>query len=70
MSIEKWRSPIFEKKAQIIDLFVPKLTVFGQFLEIASLDFADFAYYDKKEWYLAEPSGSSFQKMTLFRILT
>ena len=34
MSIEKWRSPIFEKKS------VAKIGVFGHLLEIASLDFA------------------------------
>ena len=49
MSLEKWRSLIFEKKfcVQIINLFVSKLQVFGHFLEIASLDFANFAYFDR-----------------------
>ena len=42
LALEKWRSPIFEKKMclQIISLFVSKIGVFGHFLEIASLDFA------------------------------
>ena len=49
--LEKWRSPIFEKKMclQIISLFVSKIGVFGHFLEIASLDFAknarNYNYY-------------------------
>ena len=47
MSIEKWRSPIFETEmyVQNILLFVSKIGVFGHFHEIASLDFACLAYY-------------------------
>ena len=47
---------------QNILLFVSKIGVFGHFLEIASLDFANFAYNDRQEWHLTEPCSSSFQK--------
>ena len=47
---------------QIISLFVSKIGVFGHFLEIPSLDFANFAYYIRQEWYLADPVGFSRQK--------
>ena len=50
---------------QNILLFVSKIGVFGHFLEIASLDFANFAYNDRQEWHLAEPCSSSFQKKYL-----
>ena len=50
---------------QNILLFVSKIGVFGHFLEIASLDFANFAYDDRQEWHLAEPCSSSFQKKYL-----
>ena len=29
---------------------LPKVEVFGHFLEIESLDFLDFAYYDRQAW--------------------
>ena len=47
---------------QNISIFVSKIGVFGHYLEIASLDFADFAYYIRQEWYLTDQGGSSFQK--------
>ena len=50
---------------QIIRLFVSKIEVFGHFLEIASLDFANFAYYIRKQWYLTDLGGSSLQKKYL-----
>ena len=31
---------------------MPKFEVFGHFLEFESLDFLDFAYYDRQAWYL------------------
>ena len=44
------QSQIFEKKMclQIIAQFVSKIEVFGQFLEIASLDFAKNFRNDRK----------------------
>ena len=56
--------PDFLKKMCLhnILLFVSKIGVFGHFLEIDSLDFANFAYNDRQEWLLAEPCSSSFQK--------
>ena len=74
MSVEKWRSPIFEKKicVQIINLFVSKLQVFGHFLEIVSLDFANFAYFDRWNLYLTISIGCCSKKIScmLFLILT
>ena len=31
---------------------LPKFKVFRHFLEFDSLDFLDFAYYDRQSWYL------------------
>ena len=50
---------------QNISIFVSKIGVFGHYLEIASLDFADFAYYIRQEWYLTDLGGSSPQKKYL-----
>ena len=47
---------------QNISIFVSKIGLFGHYLEIASLDFADFAYYIRQEWYLTDLGGSSPQK--------
>ena len=47
---------------QNISIFVSKIGLFGHYLEIASLDFADFAYYIRQEWYLTDRGGSSPQK--------
>ena len=70
MGLEKWRSPIFEKKfcVQIIHLFVSKLVVFGHFLEIASLDFANFAYFDRWDWYLTNSSDCCSKENFLYVI--
>ena len=46
-------------------LFVSKIEVFGHFLQIASLDFANFAYCIRQEWYLADLGGFSLQKKYL-----
>ena len=35
---------------------LPKFEVFGHFLEFESLDFLDFAYYDRQAWYLTDKS--------------
>ena len=61
------QSPISTKKMclQIISLFVSKIEVFCHFLEIASLDFANFAYYIRQECYLTDLGGSSLQKKYL-----
>ena len=63
----KVTKPDFLKKMclQNIRLFVSKIGVFGHFLEIASLDFANFAYYIRKQWYLTDLGGSSLQKKYL-----
>ena len=50
---------------QNILIFVSKIGLFGHYLEIASLDFADFAYYIRQEWYLTDLGGSSPQKKYL-----
>ena len=39
--------------------------VFGHFLNKKSLDFADFAYYDRQAWYLATDSGQCAEKKYL-----
>ena len=59
--------PDFWKKMclQNILLIVSKIGVFGHFLEIATLDFANFAYNDRQEWYLVDPCSSSVQKKYL-----
>ena len=35
-----------------LGLNLPKFEVFGHFIEFESLDFLDFAYYDRQTWYL------------------
>ena len=41
---------------------LPKFEVFGHFLEFESLDFLDFAYYDRQAWYLTGESGKVGEK--------
>ena len=36
--------------------------VFGHFLDKKSLDFADFAYYDRQAWYLVTDGGLCAEK--------
>ena len=43
----------------------PKFGVLGHFLEFESLDFSDFAYYDKQAWYLADTHGPMAEKISL-----
>ena len=47
--------PDFEKKIDpnlgILGPNFPKFKVFHHFLEFESLDFLDFAYYDRQAWY-------------------
>ena len=50
---------------QIIGQFVSKIEVFGHFLEIASLDFSSFAYYDRLDWYLTTLGGCCSRKKFL-----
>ena len=49
---------------------MPKFEVFGHFLEFESLDFLDFAYYDRQAWYLRGRSDllTCFSKTTKNRI--
>ena len=64
MSVEKWRSPIFEKK-----IFGPEMgqlglkrgqnEVLGLFYGQSALVFANFAYYDWELWYLVGNGGQS-----------
>ena len=56
--------PISKKKMclQNIRLFVSKIGVFGHFLKIASLDFANFACVIRQQWYLADPGGFNHEK--------
>ena len=35
---------------------MPKFKGFRHFLEFESLDFLDFAYYDRQAWYLTDKS--------------
>ena len=35
----------------------PKSGVFGHFLDFKSLDFSDFVYYNRQQWYLAGTGG-------------
>ena len=54
-------SPILKKKKfgpnfGILGPNLPKFEVFGHFLEFESLDFLDFAYYDRQAWYLTGES--------------
>ena len=44
---------------------MPKFKVFRHFLEFESLDFLDFAYYDRQAWYLATDSGQCAEKKYL-----
>ena len=41
---------------------LPKFEVFGHFLEFESLDFLDFAYYERQAWYLAGESDKVAEK--------
>ena len=41
---------------------LPKFEVFGHFLEFESLDFLDFAYYDRQAWYLTGESDKVAEK--------
>ena len=41
---------------------LPKSGVSGHFLEFESLDFSDFAYYDRQAWYLAGTGGPVAEK--------
>ena len=62
MSVEKWRSPIFEKK--IKGQLGPKRGqngVLGHFLVQNALVFADFVFYDP-EVYLVGSGGQSAEK--------
>ena len=60
----KVTKPDFLKKKclQNIRLFVSKIGVFGHFLKIGSLDFANFACVTRQEWCLADPGGLNLQK--------
>ena len=42
--------------------------VFGHFREFASLDFSDFAYYDRQAWYLTGTGGPVAEKNFLAQI--
>ena len=41
---------------------LPIFGFFGHFLEFESLDFSDFAYYDRQAWYLADTGGPMAEK--------
>ena len=41
---------------------LPKSWVFGYFLEFESLDFSDFAHYDRQACYLAGTGGHVAEK--------
>ena len=55
----------FVRKVRILGKMgpnLPKSGVFSHFLEFESLDFSDFAYYDRQAWYLAGTGGSVAEK--------
>ena len=39
-----------------------QIGVSGHFLDFESLDFSDFAYYDRQAWYLADTGGPMTEK--------
>ena len=41
---------------------LPKFEVFGLYLEFDSLNFLDFAYYDRRLWYLTGKSDIVAEK--------
>ena len=71
MYVEKSDEAQFLKKKSLQNnlLFVSKIGVFGHFLEIASLDFTNFAYFNRQEWYLADLGGCSLQKKIIVSFL-
>ena len=36
---------------------LPKFQVFGQLFKFASLNFSDFAYFNRQTWYLTDDGG-------------
>ena len=42
---------------------MPKFEVFGQLFRFESLNFSDFAYYDRQAWYLTDKSQKVAEKI-------
>ena len=62
---KKETKPDFLKKnmcIQNIRVFLSKIGVFGHFLKIAILDFANFASFIRQERYIADLGGFNHQK--------
>ena len=47
-----FRKKFFGQKLGKLGPNLPKFEVFGHFLGFESLDFIDFAYYDRQAWYI------------------
>ena len=59
--------PDFEKKKfgpnlGILGPNLPKFGVFSHFREFESLDFSNFAYFNRKTWYLTDSGGHVAEK--------
>ena len=68
MSQKKWQSPIFKKKLFGSNLGklgpnLPKFEIFGQLFKFESLNFSDFAYFNRKTGYLTDNGGSMAEKI-------
>ena len=57
-----WKKKNFGPKLGKLGPNLPKFEVFGHFLEFESLDFLDFAYYDRQVWYLTGESDKVGEK--------
>ena len=67
MSQKKWQSPIFKKKLFGPNLGnlgpnLPKSELFGQLFKFESLDFSDFAYFNRPTCYLTDTGGLVAEK--------
>ena len=57
-----WKKKFFGPNLGILGPNLPKFKVFRHFLEFESLDFLDFAYYDRQAWYLTDKSQKVAEK--------
>ena len=51
--------PDFQKKSNLGKLgrSLPKFEVFGQLFKFESINFSDFAYFNRQTWYLTDDGG-------------
>ena len=57
-----WKKIFFGPNLGILGPNLPKFKGFRHFLEFESLDFLDFAYYDRHAWYLTNKSQKVAEK--------